>query len=136
MSCGHSPRLWVRWRVGRVSPGSVTRCCMWLDWSGSKVTGLWPAWNVKALNLDPELEFVGLNYKLRVLFAPNDPLHPYQWHYPQINLPQAWDVTTGANAIVAVIDTGVVLSHPDLQGQLIAGYDFIQDPAVAVDGDG
>jgi serine protease len=93
-------------------------------------------YGVKALNLDPELEFVGLNYKLRVLFAPNDPLHPYQWHYPQINLPQAWDVTTGANAIVAVIDTGVVLSHPDLQGQLIAGYDFIQDPAVAVDGDG
>ena len=45
-------------------------------------------------------------------------------------------MTTGANAIVAVIDTGVVLSHPDLQGQLVDGYDFIKDPAVAVDGDG
>ncbi len=90
----------------------------------------------KALNLDPELEYVGLNYIRRIQFVPNDPFYAVQWHYPLINLPQAWDVTTGANAIVAVIDTGVVLSHPDLQGQLVAGYDFIQDPTIAVDGDG
>lgn len=93
-------------------------------------------YRVKALNLDPEVQSAGLNYIYKILFVPNDPFYQYQWHYPQINLPQAWDVTTGANAIVAVIDTGVVLSHPDLQGQLVAGYDFIQDPAVAVDGDG
>ncbi len=93
-------------------------------------------YRVKALNLDSEVQSAGLNYIRRILFAPNDPFYPYQWHYPQINLPQAWDVTTGANAIVAVIDTGVVLSHPDLQGQLVAGYDFIKDPAVAGDGDG
>nr|MCU0806926.1 S8 family peptidase [Candidatus Contendobacter sp.] len=93
-------------------------------------------YQVKALNLDPEVQSVGLNYIRRIFFTPNDPFYRYQWHYPQINLPQAWDVTTGANAIVAVIDTGVVLSHPDLQGQLVAGYDFIQDPAMAGDGDG
>lgn len=93
-------------------------------------------YRVKALNLDSEVQSAGLNYLLKILFVPNDPLYSVQWHYPQINLPQAWDVTTGANAIVAVIDTGVVLSHPDLQGQLVAGYDFISDPAIAVDGDG
>jgi serine protease len=93
-------------------------------------------YGVKALKLDPELEYVGLNYIRRILFTPNDQYYSAQWHYPQINLPQAWDVTTGANAIVAVIDTGVVTSHPDLQGQLVAGYDFIKDPATAGDGDG
>jgi serine protease len=93
-------------------------------------------YQVKALNLDPELEYVGLNYIRRIQFVPNDPFYAVQWHYPLINLPQAWDVTTGANAIVAVIDTGVVTSHPDLQGQLVAGYDFISDPAIAGDGDG
>ena len=93
-------------------------------------------YQVKALNLDPEMAFAGLNYIHHILSVPNDPLYQYQWHYPLINLPQAWDVTTGANAIVAVIDTGVVRSHPDLQGQLVDGYDFIKDPAVAVDGDG
>lgn len=93
-------------------------------------------YRVKALSLDSEVQSAGLNYIRRILFIPNDPYYQYQWHYPQINLPQAWDVTTGANTIVAVIDTGVVLSHPDLQGQLVAGYDFIKDPAVAGDGDG
>lgn len=93
-------------------------------------------YRVKALSLDSEVRSAGLNYIRKILFAPNDPYYQYQWHYRQINLPQAWDVTTGANTIVAVIDTGVVLSHPDLQGQLIAGYDFIQDPAMAGDGDG
>ena len=38
--------------------------------------------------------------------------------------------------IVAVVDTGVLLEHPDLKGQLIAGYDFIRDPDRARDGDG
>jgi serine protease len=93
-------------------------------------------YRVKVLSLDPEVQSAGLNYFRKILFVPNDPYYPYQWHYPQINLPQAWDVTTGANAIVAVIDTGVVASHPDLQGQLVAGYDFIKDPAIAGDGDG
>ena len=93
-------------------------------------------YQVKTLNLDSEVAAAGLNYVRRPLFVPNDPYYQYQWHYPQINLPQAWDVTTGAGTIVAVIDTGVALSHPDLQGQFVPGYDFIKDPAIAGDGDG
>lgn len=91
---------------------------------------------VKALTLDPEVASAEPNYIRHILFTPNDPYYKYQWHYTQINLPQTWDITTGANAIVAVIDTGVALGHPDLQGQLVAGYDFVRDPANAGDGDG
>ncbi|MDS4026505.1 MAG: S8 family peptidase [Candidatus Contendobacter sp.] len=93
-------------------------------------------YQIKAMRLDQEVAAAEPNYIRHILVVPNDPFYQYQWHYPQINLPQAWDVTTGANTIVAVIDTGVVLSHPDLQGQLVAGYDFIKDPATAGDGDG
>ncbi|MEM9621286.1 MAG: S8 family serine peptidase [Pseudomonadota bacterium] len=68
---------------------------------------------------------------------PNDTFFGSQWHYPAISLPTAWDTTTGdSNVIVAVIDTGVLLDHPDLNDNLIAGYDFISDPQRARDGDG
>lgn len=94
---------------------------------------------IKALRRRADVIYAEPNYIRRAFAAPNDPFYPAQWHYPLINLPQAWDVTGllgGANVIVAVIDTGVVLSHPDLSGRLIAGYDFISNPASAVDGNG
>jgi serine protease len=71
------------------------------------------------------------------MLAPDDPRYPTQWHYPLIGLPQAWELSTGSSSIiVAVVDTGVFLAHSELQAKLIAGYDFIQDPARALDGDG
>lgn len=91
---------------------------------------------IKSLNLDPDVATAAPNHIRRPLLVPTDPLYSYQWHYPLINLPQAWDQSTGANVVVAVIDTGVALGHPDLQGQLTSGYDFIRSPANAGDGDG
>jgi serine protease len=73
------------------------------------------------------------------LATPNDTHFGLQWHYPLINLPAAWDLTTGSTSVeVAVIDTGVLLNHPDLQGQLDvgAGFDFVSDAARANDGGG
>ena len=93
-------------------------------------------YSIKAMRRDADVADAGPNYIRRARFVPNDPLYRFQWHYPLINLPQAWDLSTGTDAIVAVIDTGVVLSHPDLQGQLVAGYDFISNPSNAGDGDG
>lgn len=76
-----------------------------------------------------------IRYAQRV---PNDPLYSLQWHYPAINLPQAWDISTGEenNVIVAVLDTGVFLNHSDLSSKLVAGYDFISDAANARDNNG
>lgn len=80
----------------------------------------------KALAKRSDVVEAGLNYRYYPTAVPNDTHYGLQWHYPLINLPQAWDVTTGdPSVIVAVIDTGVLLNHPDLQGQLVAGYDFI-----------
>ena len=84
------------------------------------------------------------NYVYRASAVPDDVFYSLQWHYAQINLPQAWDVTTGDDQIVtAVIDTGVVADHPDIQARLlrdgrgrVAGFDFISDPVSAADGDG
>lgn len=92
---------------------------------------------VKRLRADPVVEYAEPNFIRHAFALPNDTFYPLQWHYQLMNLPQAWDVTTGSNSvIVAVIDTGVLPTHPDLSTRLIAGYDFISDAARALDGDG
>ena len=74
--------------------------------------------------------------------VPNDPQYANQWHYKSppaemggVNLPPAWDLTTGsASVFIAVMDTGI-LPHPDLAGRVTTGYDMINDNLVANDGD-
>lgn len=66
----------------------------------------------------------------------SDPLFPSQWHYSAINLESAWQAMgeRGSDSVtVAVLDTGVLLSHPDLSGNLVAGYDFIDNDSDAND---
>src|SRR4051794_3470703 len=57
--------------------------------------------------------------------APNDPLYAHQYGPQQIHAPEAWATSTGAGAVIAVVDTGVDLSHEDLQGKLVSGATFI-----------
>lgn len=75
----------------------------------------------------------------RVRYAtvvPNDPLWSSQWALPLIRMPGAWEITKGSEDVtVAVLDTGIVHNHPDLESRLVAGYDFISRPDSADDGD-
>ena len=54
------------------------------------------------------------------LKVPSDPLYNNQRPYAEaLRAPEAWDVETGASStIVAVVDTGVSCSHPDLQAKM------------------
>ncbi len=93
---------------------------------------------IEALNREADVRYAEPNYIRRPMFLPNDVNYAKQWHYPMVNLPQAWDITQGsADVIVAVIDTGILSRHPDLQGQLSPdGYDFISLESISQDGDG
>lgn len=52
-----------------------------------------------------------------------------------INTGEMWTNFHGtAPTVVAVLDTGVLPSHPMLQGHLLPGYDFVSDPLIAADG--
>ena len=70
--------------------------------------------------------------------VPTDPMYAtYQWHYfnPNggINAPAAWDISTGAGTVVAVLDTGILANHPDMGSgtHILPGYDFISDAFVS-----
>ncbi|MFY7913137.1 MAG: S8 family peptidase [Rubrivivax sp.] len=52
------------------------------------------------------------------------------------NAQAAWARSTGSGVVVAVLDTGVLANHVDLAGQLLSGYDFVQDASYSNDGDG
>lgn len=64
---------------------------------------------------------------------PNDPGFPKQWNLPLIQVPDAWSVSRGAGATVAILDTGVAFEDfdryqraPDLAGtRFVAGRDFV-----------
>lgn len=54
----------------------------------------------------------------------NDPYGGLQWGLDQLRAPQAWATSTGSGQVIAVVDSGVDLSHPDLSAKLIAGATF------------
>ncbi|MET9428330.1 S8 family serine peptidase [Streptomyces sp. NPDC003036] len=71
--------------------------------------------------------------------TPNDTEYAKQWDLFEptggMNVPGAWDTTTGSGVTVAVIDTGYA-AHSDLSANTVAGYDFISSSADARDGNG
>ncbi len=67
------------------------------------------------LRLGPGVTLVVPDTFVYPQLIPNDPQYSRQYHLPLIRAPQAWDVTTGSTSVViAVVDSGVDLDHPDL----------------------
>ena len=89
------------------------------------------------LRNDKRLTSIERNHILRAAVEPNDPLYgSHQADYLRfVRAPQAWDVTTGSGATtVAVIDTGIRRTHPDLPAaRLLGGTDTIDKDTDPVD---
>jgi subtilisin family serine protease len=94
------------------------------------VEGLSVAEAIATYRSNPEVLYAEPNYIVHALNTPNDPQFPQQWNLhntgqnggtpgADIHAPEVWSLTTGSSSIVvAVIDTGVDYTHPDLAPQI------------------
>jgi subtilisin family serine protease len=100
---------------------------------------------IEHLAADPSIEYAEPDYILTTAVIPNDLSFGQQWGMnntgqvisygttqssgkpdADIDLPDAWNITRGSrDTIIAIIDTGVDLTHPDLASKLVPGYNFI-----------
>lgn len=82
--------------------------------------------------------FTEPHYLLLPNIVPNDTFYPsYQWNMPIIDMEKAWDISKGKDTVkVAVIDTGVDLSHPEFKGKLTTGYNVLTGSRNANDDNG
>jgi subtilisin family serine protease len=112
---------------------------------------------VGALNKNPDVEYAEPNRLLAIHVTPNDPFFQYQyalsnkgqqvWVVPgspqgkasaDIKAPSAWEETKGTETvIIAIVDTGVDLLHPDLKNKIkSSGRDYVNNDFDATDDNG
>ena len=81
---------------------------------------------IKKLEKDNNVEYVEPDYLIQKMKKPSDPHYTKQYHHKLIQTEKAWDKTKGSKSIiVAVIDDGADLNHPDLKGKYYAPYNMV-----------
>ncbi len=112
---------------------------------GASESNFWPQIGVSKLTIPANMtvsqavgfyrsksfvQFVEPDYVHQIQFTPNDPLFGTQYQHTQVKTPQAWDLDQGAAWVkIAILDTGVDLTHPDLAMKVGPGFDFINNDA-------
>jgi thermitase len=84
---------------------------------------------VEQLRLNPALKLVELDVRVKSTLAVTDPYVGSEWHLPKIGATTAWDTTQGAGVTIAILDSGVDGSHPDLIPNLVPGYNMYSNNA-------
>jgi thermitase len=80
----------------------------------------------KHLKNTGKFTFVEQDFTARGAILSNDPSAASQWHLTKIDAPSAWNISTGSTSVpIAVVDSGVDGSHPDLAGKIIPGWNFL-----------
>ena len=81
--------------------------------------------------------FVEPDYIATRAAAPNDPNFGSQWYLGKIQAPSAWDISTGSSGVViAMVDSGVDPTHPDLASKLVPGWNFLTGTSNTADVNG
>lgn len=161
-----TPKKPILLGLTKLTPTQDTYTAYWVPQSGAQAGAIDPRYTVKAnaVGFDTvqcttganKCQLTGLTpnltYKLQLTvnstrgqavnddeYVPTDADYAKQWYLGEtggISAARAWTATKGsANIVVAVLDSGIT-AHPDLKGQLVAGYDFVSDQTSSGDGNG
>ena len=98
------------------------------------------------LRADPDVEYAEADHVVSTNLIPNDPYflssgtwgqaYDDLWGIKKIGSPAAWDNSTGAGVIVAVVDTGIDFAHPDITANIWTNTGEIADNGLDDDGNG
>jgi len=86
----------------------------------------------------PLVDYVEVNYSFQAAFMPTDSFYSQQWYLNKIRAPQAWDFVRGGSQdiVIAVLDTGVDIDHPDLKENIWLNKEEIRGDGVDNDNNG
>ena len=81
----------------------------------------------------PQLKFAELDRRVHLTLVPNDPYNGSEWHVPKIRASDAWNTTMGSGVTIAILDSGVLATHPDLAANLVPGWNFYDNDSNTAD---
>jgi thermitase len=91
---------------------------------------------MQALKKDKRFKYVELDYAMAPAASVNDPNIAKSWPLPKIQANTAWDTSNGSGVIIAILDSGLDASHPDLKANYVPGWNFYDNNSNTTDGRG
>ncbi len=84
---------------------------------------------MRELKKDPRLKYVELDMAVSHAASVTDPSYSSSWALPKIQAPIAWDSANGSGVIIAILDSGIDATHPDLAPNIVPGWNMYDNNA-------
>ena len=88
---------------------------------------------MKEMRKNRKLKYVELDMAVAHAATVTDPSYASSWALPKIQAPSAWDSANGGGVTIAILDTGVDITHPDLAANVVPGWNVFDNNADTTD---